>query len=130
MQIQNIQTNMTNNITFGINISENLVSKARNSFSQHPNKPGMVFAFNKTVEKYLNRFGYDNYTIDLEQNVFGGVRKYTLAAVRNDGRGLNRIIITRQNAFKDIINWFLTTNKQEFENIMEQGQKLKKNLNY
>ena len=131
MQIQKIQNNNPNtqnrNVSFGIKVSQNLISKAHNHFNynQVANKRDSIFAFNKTVEKYANRFGYDNYTLDYEQSSLRGVRKHYLVATRDGSNGMNRIIVSKQNTLVGIIRTFLTLNAKDFDNIMKQGLKTK-----
>lgn len=135
MDIKRIQNSETpkytvsnkNNISFGINVSQNFINKAHNHFNYNQviNKRDSIFAFNKTVEKYINRFGYDNYTLDYEQSNMRGVRKHYLVAVKNDSNGMNKIIISRQNTLVGIIKQFLMLNVREFDNIMKQGLKSK-----
>jgi len=121
-----IDSNMQNQPNFKAKVSERYVNSMRKFINNGPNKLKLNHLLTKKIEEY-STFGYDNYTIFMQQNRGPFGNEYRLLAVKDGDYIENGVLLTKRpfDAYFKIFRRFMTLTKFDFNNIMK--SRLKRN---
>lgn len=107
--------------TFQAKISPKLEKFARDYINYGKNRIKNNYKLNKKLAE-IERFGYDNYTINLTKKPIGWGNEYALIAIKDDADTGRGIYITKRNSTKGIIDSLLKLKRNDFNYRMRRNE--------
>ena len=105
---------------FKAQVSERFIKSMRGYINNGPNRLRNNYKLDKKIEQY-HKFGYENYTIEMQQKSGSLGFEYRLYAVKNEDASGKKIPLTPKpyDAYRKVYYRFMNFRKQEFINIMK-----------
>ena len=105
---------------FGVNVDPKFVNAMRGFMNSGENRLKNNYKLSKKIEEYAN-FGFDDYTMQLNQKYTAWGTEYTIKAVRDGENSENAAVIAKRTSFRKIVEKFLKINRGELKAKIYRG---------
>ena len=105
---------------FQAKISQRFTNSLRGYVNNGPNRLKNNYILTQKIEEYA-KFGYDNYTIEMQQTSGRLGLEYRLFAVKDGDDTSKGIVLTKKTltSYRKMYERFMNFNKHDFVNIMK-----------
>ena len=119
MEINKIQNNNYNN-SFKAKVSQRFVNSMRGFINNGPNRLKNNHRLSKKLEDYATKYGYEDYTVHMQQSQGPLGSEYRLIAVKDGDDISNGIVLTKNpyTSYRKIFLRFMELSSYDFNNIM------------
>ena len=107
------------NVYFGAYVSDNFFKAAHNYYKGVEYNPDKAILFDEKVFQVEDKFGYDEFTINLKKETKDGKRYFSLYAVSDN---MKPVLLTSKDKFRKVLDKFMRLTKGELYTKIKQAK--------